>query len=127
VQAILASDPSSQLLSSAISEIRRWCRTSEILPRSCTLAHPVSLGSKYPVSRSALSDVFRGECAGKAVAVKSLRIHVDDVGAVKKVRPFSIRSLASLKPILVVSERSDYMEIPQAPEYRAVPRDIGRL
>jgi hypothetical protein len=86
-KAILAAHPDNQLLSIAMKELRRWCRTREALPRSCTLAHQIKMPeSKQPVSQSALSDVFRGECNGTAVAIKSIRLHMDDVAAVKKVR-----------------------------------------
>jgi hypothetical protein len=37
------------------------------------------------ISYSALSDIYRGTYDGVAVAVKSLRIHMDDVDVVKKV------------------------------------------
>jgi hypothetical protein len=85
-KAILAAHPNNQLLSIAMSELRRWCRTCEALPRSCTLAHQITMPeSSQPVSQSALSDVFRGECNGTAVAIKSIRLHMDDVAAVKKV------------------------------------------
>jgi hypothetical protein len=86
-KAILAAHPNNKLLSIAMKELRRWCRTCEALPRSCTLAHQIKMPeSNQPVSQSALSDVFRGECNGTAVAIKSIRLHMDDVAAVKKVR-----------------------------------------
>jgi hypothetical protein len=97
-----------------------------MLPQSCTLAHAVVLESRYPVSRSALSDVFRGESAGAAVAVKSLRIHADNLDAVKKVILSRAWLSLGLRWIAVVQKRSDYLEVPETSKHRAVPRDLGR-
>jgi hypothetical protein len=69
----------------ALQEARRWCRTSETLPHSCKITHHIQLESKYAISRSALSDIYRGTCDGVTIAVKSLRVHMDNVDVVKKV------------------------------------------
>jgi hypothetical protein len=85
-KAILAAEPSNRLLSIAIQELRRWCRECKILPRSCVLAHQVKMQEpNEPVSFSSLSDVFRGEYNGTTVAIKRIRLHMDDMAAVKKV------------------------------------------
>jgi hypothetical protein len=55
------------------------------LLHSCKITHNIQLESKYAISRSALSDIYRGTCDGVTVAVKSLRVHMDNVDAVKKV------------------------------------------
>jgi hypothetical protein len=85
---ILARMPSEKKLCSNVFKIlRRLCRASETLPQSCRLAHPVKLESQ-PVSQSALSDVFCGQYNGQKVAVKMVRLHRDNMAAVKKVLLF---------------------------------------
>jgi hypothetical protein len=69
----------------ALQELRRWCRTSQILPHSCNITHNIQLDSQHAISYSATSDIYRGTCDGLTVAVKSLRIHMDNVDVVKKV------------------------------------------
>jgi hypothetical protein len=67
--------------------LREWCRTSGRLPSSCTLAVNVELESPgRSSSSSTLSDVYRGHSSGILVAVKALRVHVDDHEIVRKVR-----------------------------------------
>jgi hypothetical protein len=69
----------------ALQELRRWCRTSQTLPYSCRITHDIQLVSPHVISYSALSDIYRGTYNGVTVAVKSLRIHMDNVDVVKKV------------------------------------------
>jgi hypothetical protein len=69
----------------ALPELRRCCRTSQTLPHSCKITHQIQLEPHHAISCSALSDIYRGTCDGVAVAVKSLRIHMDNMDIVKKV------------------------------------------
>jgi hypothetical protein len=69
----------------ALPELRRCCRTSQTLPQSCKIIHQIQLDSHHAISHSALSDIYRGTCDGVTVAVKSLRIHMDNMDIVKKV------------------------------------------
>jgi serine/threonine protein kinase len=41
-----------------------------------------------PISSSHFSDIYRGRCGGRDVAVKALRLHIDEIHVVKKVSVF---------------------------------------
>jgi hypothetical protein len=71
----------------ALRELRRFCRTSQTLPHSCKITHNIQLDSQNVISYSALSDIYRGTCDGITVAVKLLRIHMDNMDVIKKVCP----------------------------------------
>jgi hypothetical protein len=84
-QAILASQPTHYLYGSAIKDLRRHCRTLDILPASCMLAGDVRIESENPDFSSGFSDVFRGKYNSLDVAVKVLHVHKDNLSAVRKV------------------------------------------
>jgi hypothetical protein len=74
------------MYASATHQLRKWSQNSGLLPSSCLLVEgTITLDSVESVSSSALSDVYRGQHAGVAVAVKSLRLHGDDREKVKQV------------------------------------------
>jgi hypothetical protein len=62
------------------------CRQSGQLPTGCILADRIELRYDVNASSSALSDVYRGQRANASdVAVKVLRVHVDNQEKVRKV------------------------------------------
>jgi hypothetical protein len=89
-QALVATDPSSDLYGAGVKCLRRWCRTKGHLPSSCMLSTSIVLDSQHAISSSALSDIYRGEFVRTVVAVKTLRIHMDNQQEVRKVRLLSM-------------------------------------
>lgn len=74
-----------ELYSQGLRQLRRLCRDIASLPKSCTLRGGHITYMPTIVSSSAMSDVYRGQINGHNVALKSLRIHVDDYVKVMKV------------------------------------------
>lgn len=77
-----------ELCSRSLSRLRALCRETSRLPASCSLPNNITYG-RDPISSSAFSDVYRGQLNGRAVALKALRIHVDNRVKVTKVSIFS--------------------------------------
>jgi hypothetical protein len=62
------------------------CGRSGLLPESYCLVEDIQLLGNRPISLGGSSDVFRGTYAERLVAVKVLRVSVDDQDNVKKVQ-----------------------------------------
>jgi hypothetical protein len=69
-----------------VHRLRDLCGRSGSLPEAYFLAHDITLLDNNPVSHGGFSDVYRGLCAGRPVALKVLRVSSDDQEDVKKVR-----------------------------------------
>jgi serine/threonine protein kinase len=69
----------------ALLRLRRLCRNSGLAPTSCKLSKEVQMLTSVPISSSHFSDIYRGRLDGHEVAVKALRLHMDDIQSVKKV------------------------------------------
>jgi hypothetical protein len=75
-----------KLYKRSLHRLRDLCGRSGSLPEVYFLAHDIELLDSNPVSHGGFSDVYRGTCAGNSVALKVLRVSVDDRENVKKVR-----------------------------------------
>jgi hypothetical protein len=120
--------PSGPLYGQGVQRLRRWCRTSERLPSSYTLADTVELTSNHAFSSTGLSNVYEGRCQEAKVAVKEPRLHVDDVKAVQKVRPFLNDSFISCRVIPAgLQERDRDVEVPSTSQHSPIPRHFEPL
>lgn len=78
--------PDSSIYGRGVRSLQALCRRSELLPGSCRLLSTnIALLDQYPISSSAMSDVYRAQCGSRDVAVKSLRVHKDNRAEVEKV------------------------------------------
>lgn len=68
----------------ALRCMRKLCRTYNVLPSTFTVSGNLAWDPR-PSSQSAISDVYKGTLDGKLIALKALRVHIDNVEAVKKV------------------------------------------
>jgi bifunctional pyridoxal-dependent enzyme with beta-cystathionase and maltose regulon repressor activities len=82
----MASDSRGIEFGEQLRQLERLCRTYDLVPTSSRIIQDIVLTSSVPISCSYLSDVFEGRLGTKAVAVKALRLHTDQVMKVKKVR-----------------------------------------
>lgn len=87
-----------QLYGRGIGTLRGLCRRAGRLPTSCILEDNIHLVNPDAIYRTALSDVYQSRLGTALVALKSLRIHRDDVAKVEKV---SYRASTSLLPCLI--------------------------
>jgi hypothetical protein len=88
LQAVKETPAIDPLYNQAVQQLHKWCRKSKSLPSSCMLADTVELESPCrPLSSSGQSDVYRGHLRGTPVALKALRVHVDDCEAIQRVSP----------------------------------------
>jgi hypothetical protein len=55
------------------------------VPTSCRITQAIERSSSEPVSRSFMSDIYRGILNGVDVAIKVLRLHMNDVEETQKV------------------------------------------
>lgn len=78
-------DPQSELFRNALQKLRQLCGRSNQLPTECYLSSSIRLEVKHAVSQGGFSDVYCGVMSGRQVALKALRIHVDDQARVNKV------------------------------------------
>jgi hypothetical protein len=85
-QALLTTDPSTELYKTQFRLLRRQCRTSGLVPTSCRITRGIDRSGSEPVSRSSMSDIYRGTLNGVEVAIKVLRLHMNDVQHAQKVR-----------------------------------------
>jgi hypothetical protein len=58
------------------------------LPQSCYFYDTIKLESDQPLSRSGVSDVYRGTCGKQRVALKVMRFNMDSMRKAQKVRIF---------------------------------------
>lgn len=99
-QALGHIEPKSGLYSRSARSLQALCRRSARLPFSCKLSDDITLLSPHSISSSALSDVYKGSMSGKYVAIKVLRVHVDNRDQVAKVRTLLMSSRIPLITIL---------------------------
>jgi hypothetical protein len=78
--------PDSDLYSRALRKLRDLCCKTGLIPEGCQIVDEILLEAEHPLSQSGFSDVYRGVCNGHPVAVKALRIHIDDRVKVQRVR-----------------------------------------
>lgn len=79
-------DPRSALYGNALRKLREIGRKAGQLPSSCHLADDsIKLDNERSVSESAISDIYRGKIGKRKVAVKVLRMHMDNREKVEKV------------------------------------------
>lgn len=60
------------------------CPAIDLVPSSCYVSQMVTEVSDRPFSRSGFSDIWTGTVDGQKVAIKALRIHGDNINAVKQ-------------------------------------------
>lgn len=77
-------DPLSETYRRAFIRVRALCRYTNTLPQSCLLQGSITL-SGDPVKQTALSDVYQGVYENTDVAVKVIRINIDNRDRVEKV------------------------------------------
>jgi hypothetical protein len=94
LQLISPEDPSYAPL---FHEMRTLCRRVRRLPPEYQL-HPgeVSLVTHETVSSTAMSDVYRGVCNRRLVAVKTLRVYGETRAEVQRVSSPSVAALSEL-------------------------------
>lgn len=76
-----------QLYKKALRHLRQLCHKSGKLPIGCTLTSDIDC-DREPISSSSFSDVYKGTLGGRSVALKRLRLHIDDQDAVLEVRRY---------------------------------------
>jgi serine/threonine protein kinase len=81
----MAANPSNPLYGQRVQRLRRLCRFSGLVPTSCKIPKDVTLLSPMPVSQSHFSDIYRGKLDEPDVAVKVLRLHMDEIQTIQKV------------------------------------------
>jgi hypothetical protein len=91
-----AVDSSSGIYPFGVSVLKRTCLRSGLLPAGCFLHGDYTI-PELPASRSAFSDVFRGQGYGKELAVKVLRVHADERDRIWKVCAHVIVPLAGCR------------------------------
>jgi serine/threonine protein kinase len=82
----MAAIPSNSLYGQRVQRLRRLCRSSGLVPTSCKIPKDVTLLSPMPVSQSHFSDIYRGKLDQRDVAIKVLRLHMDEIQTIQKVR-----------------------------------------
>jgi hypothetical protein len=87
-QILLSLHPSGPFYAQEFRHLRRLCRESGLIPTSSKLPKEVVLSSSSPKSSSHFSDIYQGRFGDRDVAVKVLRLHMDEARMVKKVRSF---------------------------------------
>lgn len=93
-QSIASVQTQTAVYSRAVRRLQLLCRNSGRLPSSCLLASEVVVeGDGEPYSKSAFSDIYFGRFGDMPVALKALRIHVDDKKKVERVRVTSYYEL----------------------------------
>lgn len=85
----------------ALRHLQALCRYTKYLPASCYLREPVTLLNQGPIHQSAFSDVYRGRLGAVDVAVKAIRIRLDNRVKVEKVS----NSLDALTVLVLMSSR----------------------
>jgi hypothetical protein len=85
-QNIMAENPSNLLYAQRVRRLRQLCRSSGLVPTYCKIPKDVTLLGSAPVSQSHFSDIYHGKLDEREVAIKVLRLHMDDIQTVKKVR-----------------------------------------
>jgi hypothetical protein len=78
--------PSGYFYVQEFRRLRQLCRDSGLVPTSSKLPKDIDISSSSPLSLSYFSDVYRGRLGDRDVAVKVLRLHIDEAQRVKKVR-----------------------------------------
>jgi hypothetical protein len=93
VQVVLSTHPSHVSYAQGVRRLRRLCRETYLVPTSCKVPLAVFADSSTPFSQTAFSDVWSAILEGRRVAVKALRLHVNQVSNVRRV---SIRKSSSV-------------------------------
>jgi hypothetical protein len=91
LQTLSSSDSASILYIEGVRRLRRLCRDTQLVPTSCKLPADLDSVSPRPVSRSNFSDIYVGRLSGRDVAIKVLRLHMDEVENIKKVSSTILR------------------------------------
>jgi hypothetical protein len=84
-EVLLYSNPSNILYAQGVQRLRRLCRNTQLVPTSCVIPKAVTSISDKPFSQSHFSDIWKGKLDRRDVAIKALRLHVDEAQEVKKV------------------------------------------
>jgi hypothetical protein len=92
LQVVLSTHPSHGAYAQGVRRLRRLCRETYLVPTSCKVPLAVFADSSTPFSQTAFSDVWSAILEGRRVAVKALRLHVNQVSNVRRV---SIRKSSS--------------------------------
>lgn len=66
-----------------MSKLRALCRSSGLLPSTAYVVGETLAREKY-ICGSGFSDIYRGSCGGRLVAIKELRMHIDNRDRVLK-------------------------------------------
>lgn len=80
-------DSESALFRSALQKLRYLCGRSNLLPKDCYISGNIELKHEHPASQGGFSDVYLGVLHRQSVALKVLRVHVDNQAQVTKVSP----------------------------------------
>jgi predicted unusual protein kinase regulating ubiquinone biosynthesis (AarF/ABC1/UbiB family) len=75
----------SDLYKRSVHKLRDLCGQTGSLPEGYTLTDAIALNDPDPISHGGFSDVYRAMCSGRPVALKVLRVSVDDRANVRKV------------------------------------------
>jgi hypothetical protein len=86
LQVVLSTHPSHAAYAQGVRRLRRLCRETDLVPTSCQVPLALVTDSTIPFSQTAFSDVWSAMLEGRRVAVKALRLHVDDVHKLRRVR-----------------------------------------
>jgi hypothetical protein len=85
IQVVLSIHPSHASYAQGVRRLRRLCRETGLVPTSCKVPLAVFAESATPFSQTAFSDVWSAILEGRRVAVKSLRLHGDQINDVRRV------------------------------------------